>query len=1395
MNIDEDGLAAEGEGDVTLSGEADLTFNEGDKVYLCITQDAGYHTYDNIKIEYKGEATPPATETAPAPDDDLVLNDTFDVSGDALGYTVYDSANTGAVITVEGSLGVNFGEGEYGWNPSNGVRKDITSLVKSGSKYAVSADIHSTYWNNANAKLFFEIVSGNAATIVNIDEDGLAVEGEGDVTLSGEADLTFNEGDKVYLCITQDAGYHSYDNIKIEYKGEVELEPDDGSVMNDTFDVGGDTSGYTVYDSANTGAEVTADGNTLGVKFGDGVYGWNETNGVRKDITSLVESGSKYEVSADVYSSWWGGVSAKLFVEIVSGSTTSIVDIDSEVLDVEGEGTVSLSGTANLTFNEGDKVYLCITQAAGYQTYDNIKMVYAGAADPEPQETDAPPAGSESPAPTLAPIEDPIFVDDFSSAEQAASYSLYDGTNTTAGAGISTDNGELVASMGTEGWNASNGIRRDITELVKQYISGVTFGVQLKLTAFWGDGNDASASVFFETVSESGTKTVTEIGTMLPTDGTEAASMRGSAQLSYSEGDTIYLCVTQLSGNHRYDDVAMWLENTYGDGIIPLTSGTRYAGTYFPASADAIFSNTFSGDAAAEMEAYSPYNDVAYVTAEPRDGGAFFEFPEGGTTMRGVAVDITDAIENNIPNGGQVRVSCKMLPWWWWGSASIKIRNGGTITDAATYTANTGDPGGVWATIEETIDLPHTPGDKVELIIAMDSSSATGITIDDVKVELPYSDVTVRDVAVSDEAKLAEVTTVSLVYGGEYVTETSVEWGAPEPGTNVVYGTTGIPGITARAIITDSALKVRVAPNGVTTEETALEYGKAVTAEEGDELAFMLDSMEGMHLIGTAAGAVPAEGVPETTAKMIVRDNGNGITIEGVAPEAANNDKVIIVTDEDGNIADAVYVRISADGGYSAETGALPTGNYTAVMTDTGITADFSYATESEFETLRDEINSGSAASLLEDDINRMILGASSYDQLDKLSSADKSAVYGEFESELGDKSRAEAAELFDAIVTVKAASDEVSEPEWSELLERSSETLGIKDMPIYEQYKAMDSDDRNSAKSKVYSLNISSPDEFADAFAGAVLNTRLVNAGQYSNVQAILKENAALFEGTGTDVNGISSSEARYIINNINSSDITIDAIAALIDEAEKEAASSTGSSGGSGGGGGAGGGGGTASGGSNSVPGSSIGLNINTETGQIGSGITSGGNVETQTPLFTDLSGYGWAETAVYYLADRQVINGYGDGTFRPGENVTREAFVKMLVEVFDIPMNGSSVSFEDVPADRWSHAYVCAAAEAGIVTGVSESEFAPDANITRQDAAVMIYRALAYKGIAAAAGELSFTDSELIADYAAEAVSALSASGIINGMDDGSFAPTGITSRAQAAVMLYRVADTMM
>ena len=100
----------------------------------------------------------------------------------------------------------------------------------------------------------------------------------------------------------------------------------------------------------------------------------------------------------------------------------------------------------------------------------------------------------------------------------------------------------------------------------------------------------------------------------------------------------------------------------------------------------------------------------------------------------------------------------------------------------------------------------------------------------------------------------------------------------------------------------------------------------------------------------------------------------------------------------------------------------------------------------------------------------------------------------------------------------------------------------------------------------------------------------------------------------------------------------------------------------------------------------------------------------------------------------------------------------------------------------------AVIASAKKAGIVTGVSETEFGLGRNITRQDMAVILYKGAMKKGYTFGKTELDFTDSSLISAYAFDAVGALASRKIINGMGDGSFAPLEYATRAQAAKMIY-------
>jgi len=191
-------------------------------------------------------------------------------------------------------------------------------------------------------------------------------------------------------------------------------------------------------------------------------------------------------------------------------------------------------------------------------------------------------------------------------------------------------------------------------------------------------------------------------------------------------------------------------------------------------------------------------------------------------------------------------------------------------------------------------------------------------------------------------------------------------------------------------------------------------------------------------------------------------------------------------------------------------------------------------------------------------------------------------------------------------------------------------------------------------------------------------------------------------------------------------------------------------------------------------------------------GGGFGGGGSTVANTPVpvvpsyFNDMSGH-WGATAVNTLVSKGVIGGYPDGTFKPENNVTRAEYAKMLCSALNIPVSGYSAVYSDVKSGDWFAPYVIALSNKGIITGF-DGKFNPDGKITRQDAAVMTYRA-AKAMLASGDAYVVFNDEAKIADYAKEAVKKLASLKVINGYD-GKFDPTNNTTRAQAATIICNV-----
>ena len=171
-----------------------------------------------------------------------------------------------------------------------------------------------------------------------------------------------------------------------------------------------------------------------------------------------------------------------------------------------------------------------------------------------------------------------------------------------------------------------------------------------------------------------------------------------------------------------------------------------------------------------------------------------------------------------------------------------------------------------------------------------------------------------------------------------------------------------------------------------------------------------------------------------------------------------------------------------------------------------------------------------------------------------------------------------------------------------------------------------------------------------------------------------------------------------------------------------------------------------------------------------------------------FADMEGYEWAETAVNALADEGVISGIGNKMFNPEGIVTREQIAKMIVSVLNVLDNSLTSDYSDVDKSGWAVNFIASAKKAGIMKGVSETEFAPHSAVTREDLAVILYRATLKKDKKYETRKTDFTDKDLISHYAKEAVEFMAGEGIINGFEDGSFKPKAPATRAQAAVLIY-------
>lgn len=170
-----------------------------------------------------------------------------------------------------------------------------------------------------------------------------------------------------------------------------------------------------------------------------------------------------------------------------------------------------------------------------------------------------------------------------------------------------------------------------------------------------------------------------------------------------------------------------------------------------------------------------------------------------------------------------------------------------------------------------------------------------------------------------------------------------------------------------------------------------------------------------------------------------------------------------------------------------------------------------------------------------------------------------------------------------------------------------------------------------------------------------------------------------------------------------------------------------------------------------------------------------------------FSDVSG--WSEEYIYYLADRNIIQGKSEGIFAPKDTIKRSEFAAIVARMSGADLTKyKNAGFSDVKNSDWFMPAVSWCNEQGIAKG-SEGKFHPNANITRQEMAVMLkrYAETGKISLPIKSDKITFSDEKDIATFAKESVSAMQQAGIIAGKGSNQFAPRDNATREEAAKMI--------
>ena len=180
----------------------------------------------------------------------------------------------------------------------------------------------------------------------------------------------------------------------------------------------------------------------------------------------------------------------------------------------------------------------------------------------------------------------------------------------------------------------------------------------------------------------------------------------------------------------------------------------------------------------------------------------------------------------------------------------------------------------------------------------------------------------------------------------------------------------------------------------------------------------------------------------------------------------------------------------------------------------------------------------------------------------------------------------------------------------------------------------------------------------------------------------------------------------------------------------------------------------------------------------------------------IFSDISNH-WARDYIIKAVETGIFSGTSDTEFGPDQRMTRGMFVTVLGRIEGVNKKAyRGNKFSDVKDEDYFSSFVLWAAENGIVSGMEDGRFAPDANVTREQMAFMLAKYAEIKGIELRdSGKAVLSDEGEISSWSANSVKALAKAGIMSSGENGNFAPQETVSRADAAVILVKFMEEYM